>query len=129
MVTLAPDRQLHLERPVAEPVVVDPVLESLRLLGDGYQDQLAHGLVGAVEQRLAGGEIRLLAEALAELNDAPLAGAAAGDDGEQVGPVHLRQPHVVEDELEDVFLVLASLDDLERRDDEALLEDRPRTGR
>jgi hypothetical protein len=33
VVALPPDRQLHLERPVAEPVVVDVVLERLRLLG------------------------------------------------------------------------------------------------
>src|SRR6202011_5891773 len=71
----------------------------------------------------------LFAEALAELLDALLARPAARDDREQVGPVHLREPHVVEDQLEDVLALLAPLDDLERRDDQALLEDRPRAGR
>ena len=57
-----------------------------------------------------------------------LAGAAAGHDREQVGPVHLGQPHVVEDQPEDVLLRHAPLDDLERRDNDSLFEDRLRAG-
>ena len=90
VVALPPDRQLHLERAVAEAVVVDVVDERLRLLGDRDRDEELHRLVGAVEQRLQRGEVRLLAEAVAELDHALLAGPAAGDDREQVGPVHLR---------------------------------------
>ena len=110
VVALAPDRQLHLERAVAEPVVVDVVLEALRLLRDRQLDQRAHRLVRAVEQRLERGEVRLLAEPLAQVEHAPLARAAAGDDREQVGAVHLGQPDVVEDQPEDVLLHLPALD-------------------
>ncbi len=124
VVALPPDGQLHLERPVAEAVVVDVVLEALRHLGDGDLDQRAHRLVGAVEELLERREVHVLAEAVAQLHHPLLAGPAARDDREQVGPVHLGQPHVVEDQAQNVLLHLAPLDDLERRDDQALLEDR-----
>ena len=129
VVALPPDRQLHLERAVAEAVVVDVVLEGLRLLGDRDLDQEPHRLVRAVEERLERRQVDVLAEAVAELDDALLAGPAARDDREEVGPVHLGQPHVVEDQLEDGLLGLAPLEDLDRRNDEALLEDRPRARR
>ena len=129
VVALAPDRQLHLERAVAEAVVVDVVDERLRLLRDRDGDQEAHRLVRAVEQGLERCEVDVLAESVAEFDHAPLAGTAARDDREQVGAVHLRQPDVVEDEPEDVLLGHAALDDLDRRDDDPLFEDRLRTRR
>ena len=129
VVALPPDRQLHLERPVAEPVVVDVVLEGLGHFGNRKLDQRAHRLVGPVEERLEAGEVRVLAEAVAELDHPPLARAAAGHDREQVGAVHLGQAHVVEDQPEDALLRHSPLDDLEGRDDDPLLEDRLRPGR
>ena len=129
VLALAPDRQLHLVRAVAEAVVVHVVDERLRFLRDRDRDEELHGVVGAIEQRLQGGEVGLLAEALAQLDHAPLSGAAPGNDCEQVGPVHLRQADVVEDEPQHILLHLAALDDLQRRDDDPLFEDRPRTGR
>ena len=129
LLALAPDRQLHLVGPVAEPVVVDPVLERLGLLRDRGDDQLRHRLVGAVEEGLAGRQVGLLSEALAELVDALLGGAAAGDDPHQVGPVHLGHADVVQDHAEDVRVQLAFPEDLHRRDADALAEDRLRPGR
>ena len=129
VVSLTPDRQLHLVRAVAEPVVVDPVLEGLRLLRDGEPDQRLHRRVRAVEQRLQRGQVDVLAEALAQLDHALLARAAAGDDGEQVGPVHLRQADVVEDQPQHVLLHHAALEQLDRRDDQAFLVDRRRARR
>ena len=76
VLALTPDRQLHLVGAVAEPVVVDVVLERLRLLRDRDRDQELHRLVGAVEERLQRGQVRLLAEPLAELEHPPLAGPA-----------------------------------------------------
>ena len=128
VVALPPDRELHLVRAVPEPVVVDVVDERLRLLRDRDGDEELHRVVGAVEQRLQRREVGLLAEPVAELHHALLARPAAGDDREQVGPVHLRVADVVEDQPEDVLLHLAALDDLERRDDDPLLEDRLRPG-
>ena len=124
VLSLAPDRQLHLERAVAEPVVVDVVDERLRLLGDGDRDEELHRLVGAIEQRLERRQVGLLAEPLAQVEHAALAGAAPGHDREQVGAVHLGQPHVVEDHAQHVLLHHPALDDLDRRDVDALLEDR-----
>ena len=128
VLALPPDRELHLVRAVAEPVVVDVVDEGLRLLRDRDGDEELHRVVGAVEERLQRGEVGLLPEPVAELDHAPLARPAAGHDGEQVGAVHLGVADVVEDQPEDVLLHLAALDDLEWGDDDPLLEDRLRPG-
>ena len=53
-VALAPDRQHHLERPVAEAVVVDPVGEGGGLLRDVLADDVRHRLARPLEQRVAG---------------------------------------------------------------------------
>ena len=124
MVALSPDRQLHLERTVAQTVVVDVILERLRRLRDGPVDQLLHRRVGAVEERLAGGQVGLLAEAVAQLLHALLTRAATGHESEEVGPVHGRVAHVVQDQVEHRLLNLATLDDLDRGDDEPLVVDR-----
>ncbi len=129
LVVLAPDRQLHLVRAVAETVVVDIILEALRHFRDRKQDQLSHRLVGAVEQGLQRREVGLLAEALAELDHATLSRTAAGNDCEQVSPVHLGQADVVEDQFENVVLRHPPLEDFQRRNDDPLLEDRLRAGR
>ena len=129
VVAFAPDGQLHLEGAVAEPVVVDVVLEALRLLGDRQLDEGAHRLVRPVEERLESREVRLLAEPLAQVEHAPLARPAAGDDREQVRAVHLGEPDVVQDQPENVLLHDPALDQLDRRDDDPLLEDRAGTGR
>ena len=52
-----------------------------------------------------------------------LARAAARDEREEVGAVHRRHAHVVQDQAEDRLLDLAPLDHLDRRDDQALVVD------
>ena len=99
-IALAPDRQHHLERPVAEAVVVDPVGEGDRLLRDVPADDARHRPARALEQRVAGALKRLRPEALADLDDPPLRRAAAADDRHQVAPVRIRRPRVVEDHVE-----------------------------
>ena len=79
-VPLAPDRQLHLERAGPQAVVVHIVLERLRLGRDVALDQGLHCSICAVEQRLAGGEVGVAAEALTQLQHPLLGGLAAGDD-------------------------------------------------
>jgi len=127
--TLAPDRELHFVGAVAEPVVVDPVLERLRLLGDVLHDELPHRVICAVEQRLARREVGVLAEAVADLHHAPLGRAAARDDAHEVGAVHLGHAHVVEDELDDLIVGLAFVVDLDGGDADTLAEDRLRPRR
>ncbi len=123
VLALAPDGELHFERTVTEPVVVDPILEGLRFLGDVLDDELRHGVVGALEHGLAGREIGVLAEALADRLDPVLRGPAAGDDAHEIGLAHLGHPDVVEDQTDDVVDGLALLVDLDRRDSQSLAED------
>ena len=129
MLTLAPHRELHAERTVADPVVVDPVLERLRLGRQVLHDEGAHGAVGAVEQRLAGAAVDVGPEALADLDDPLLAGAAAGDDGHEIAVVHLRGAGVVHQDGQRRPVRLAARMDLDRRDADPLAEDRGRGGR
>ena len=129
VVAFAPDRELHLERAVAAAVVVDIVLERLRLLGQVLHDQLAHGAIGALEQRLAGLLVGVAAEAVADLDHALLTGAAAGDDRHEIAVVHLRRARVVHDEVEHRLVELAALVEQQRRNADALAEDRGRVRR
>ena len=63
-------------------------------------------------------------EALADLDDPPLRGAAAADDRHQVAPVRVRRARVVEDHVERRLVEDALVEDLDRRDPDALLPDR-----
>ena len=107
VLALAPYRELHPERAVADAVVVDPILEGLRLGRQVLHDEGAHGAVGALEQRLAGAAVGPGPEAFADLDDPLLAGAAAGDDGHEVAVVHLRGAGVVHQDGEGGFVGLA----------------------
>ena len=127
-VALAPDRQHHLERPVAEAVVVDPVGEGDGFLRDVPADDVRHRRAGPVEERVARALERLGPEALADLDDSPLGGAAAADDGHQVAAVRLGRARVVEDHLERRLVEDAAVEDLDRRDPDPLLPDRERVG-
>ena len=64
-VALAPDGEFHFERAVAEPVVVNIVLEGLGLGRDIALDEGLDGPVGPVQQCLAGGQIGIPPKALA----------------------------------------------------------------
>lgn len=65
--------------------VVAHVVGELELVGrHGGLDELRHGAVVAVEQRVQGRQVRLGPEPLAQLEDAPGGGAARGDDRVQV---------------------------------------------
>ena len=123
-VALAPDRQHHLERAVAAPVVVDPVGERLRLLRDVPTDDLRHRAPCPVEERVARSLEGRRAEALADLDDAALRRAAAADDRHQVAPVGVRSAGVVEDDVERRLVEDTAVEDLDRRDPDALLPDR-----
>ena len=129
MISLAPYREPHPERTVAHAVVVDVVLERLRLGGQVLHDEGAHGAVGAIEQRLAGAAVGLGAEALADLDDPLLPGPAAGDDGHEIAVVHLRRAGVVHQDGEGGLVRLAARVDLDRRDADPFAEDRGRGGR
>ena len=128
-VALPVDRQRHLERAVAEAVVVDIVGEGDRLDGDIFVDQDLHRLAGAVEQHVAGGDIGVAAEAVAEFAHAGRGRPAAGDQRHQVGAVHVRRARVVEHDVEHALVEHALLIDAHRRDPEAFLPDRPRVER
>ena len=128
VLALAPYRELHAERAVADAVVVDPILEGLRLGGQVLHDEGAHGAVGALEQRLAGAAVDVGPEAFADLDDPLLAGAAAGDDGHEVAVVHLRGAGVVHQDGEGGLVGLAPGVDLDRGDADPLAEDRGRSG-
>ena len=129
VVAFAPDGQLHSERAVAAAIVVDIVLERLRLLGQVLHDQLAHRAVGAIEQSLAGLLVGFAAETVANFDDALFAGAAAGDDRHEIAVVHLRRARVVHDQVEHRLVELAALVELDRRNADALAEDRGGVGR
>ena len=127
-VALPPDRQHHLEGAVAAPVVVDPVGERLGLLRDVRADDVRHRAPRPLEQRIARHLERLRPEALADLDDPPLRRAAAADDRHQVAPVRVRRARVVEDHVERRLVEDAPVEDLDRRDPDALLPDRERVG-
>ena len=73
------NRQRHLERTVAEPVVVDVVGKADRLLGNVFLDQNLHGFAGAVEQHVAGRHVGVAAESVAQFAHPRRGRAAAGD--------------------------------------------------
>jgi len=60
------DGERHLERAVAEPVVVDIVGEADGFFGYILPDHFAHGLARAVEKHVAGGHVGVAAETVAE---------------------------------------------------------------
>ena len=129
MVAFAPDGELHLERAVAAPIVVDIVLERFRFLGQILHDQAAHRAVGPFEQRIAGLPIGVTAETLAYFDYALFAGAAAGNDGHEIAVVHLRRTRVVHNDAERGLVEFAALVKLDRRNTDALAEDRRRVRR
>ena len=128
-VALAPDGQLHLVRAVPQPVVVDVVLERLRLGRDVPPDQRLYRAVGAVEQGLAGRQIGVAPEPLAEFLHALFRGLAAGHDAHQVGAVHGRDADVVENQVQNALVEHASLEQFDGRDAQPLAEDGRRVGR
>ena len=128
-VPLAPDGEFHFERTVAQPVVVNIVLEGLRLGRDIALDKRLHGPPGAVEQGLTGGQIGVAAKPLAQFLDPLFGGFAAGHDPHQVRAVHDRDTDVVEDQVQDVLVQLALLKQLDRRDAQPLAKDRRGVGR
>ena len=73
------DRERHLERAVAQAVVVDIVGEADRLLRNIFLDQYLHRFTRAVEQHVACSHIGFAAEAVAQLAHARRRRAAAGD--------------------------------------------------
>ena len=123
-VALPPDRQHHLERPVAEAVVVDPVGERDGLLRDVLADDVRHRPPCPLEQRVARRLERVRTEPLADLDDPPFGGTAAADDRHQVAPVRIRGARVVEDDLERRLVEDAPVEDLDRRNPDPLLPDR-----
>ena len=121
-VSLAPQGERHLERPVAEPVVVHPVGEGDRLLRDVQANQLRHGFTGALEQGVAGRRERVASEPLADLDHPALGRAAASDQRHQVAAVGVRGAGVVEDHRQRGLVEHPALDDLDRRDPQPLLQ-------
>ena len=128
-VALAPDRQHHLERAVAEPVVVDPVGEGGGLLRDVLADDVRHRPPRPLEQRVARRLERLRPEALADLDDraAPPRGSPP-----MIAIRSLRFVSGVRVLLRitssAVSLRTPPVEDLDRRDPDALLPDRERVG-
>ena len=121
-----PHGQHDLERAVAHPVVVDPVGERDGLLGDVPAHERAERDARAVDERGARRLVLVGAEAVAQLDHARLRRAAPGDEREEIALVHVRRPGVVEDDVERRAVQDAALDDLDRRDPQALLPDRRR---
>jgi hypothetical protein len=97
--------------------------------GKILHDQIAHRAIGAFEQRVAGLLVGFAAEAVADLDHALLAGAAAGNDRHEIAVVHLRRARIVHDQVERRLVELAALVELDRRNADAFAEDRSRVGR
>ena len=129
VLALPPHGQLEPERPVAAAVVVDEVVEGLRLLGEVLDDELSHRPLGPLEEGGARAGVDVGAEPLADLDDPPLPGPAARDDRHEIAQVHLRRAGVVHDDVEGGAVELASLVDLDWRDPESFAVDRGRGGR
>src|SRR5215212_4925745 len=124
-VALAPHGELELDGAVAEPVVVGVVLE-LETLAFWYElaDQVYDARACPVEERVAGLQIRILAEAVADVSYALGAGGRSGGYGHDVGTGLPRGARVVAEEAQDLLVEFASVVELDRRHPDALLVDR-----
>ena len=114
--------------PVAAPVVVDHVLEDERLLGDERPDHQLRGVARPLQQPVAGAPVRLHAEAVAQLDHPQLrrAGsrASASVSASVISGVRELRGEDVGDRLDQ----LAARVELDRREPDALVEDRARLG-
>ena len=124
LVPFAPHRARDLVRPHVEAVVADVVLEVLLLLRDRLADELAHGALVALEHGVHRRIEHVVAEARRDLDAADRGRAQRRGDGVEVREVPGGQAAVVQDHLEQVVLHHPGLDDLDRRDRDALLVDR-----
>ncbi len=122
---LPPHRQLDAERAVALAVVVDEILEGLRRLRDLLHDQALHRAASAFEQRVAGGEVRVPPEPVAELEDPLLADRGGRAQGHHVRDGRLRRARVPGQHLDERPVQLAAVVELHGRKADALLVDRP----
>ena len=84
---------------------------------------MQHGAAVALQQLVHRPDQGIDAETVAELVDALLGKAHGGDQRVEVAPVPLRHPALMQDHLEDVFLQLVLLVDLDHRDADAFLVD------
>ena len=115
------------DRLVGEAVVVHDVAEGVVAVGQGADGGAGEAL-GVVEE---GGLVLVddgPAVAVDHLLEAALAGAAGGDLGGEVAAALVGRAGVAAEEGDDLLVDLAGADELERRDDEALLEELGRAG-
>ena len=110
-----------LDRPALRAAFVEPVLEAVAAVGNGA-DQLAHALLGAVEDLVDGAVDQLEAVLLVELRQALGADEVGVALGGEVAAQDLGQPHVAEDQAQDVLVELAVAHDAHGQDAQALLE-------
>ena len=112
---------------VGEAVVVHDVAEGVVAVGQGADGGAGEAL-GVVEE---GGLVLVddgPAVAVDHLLEAALAGAAGGDLGGKVAAALVGRAGVTAEEGDDLLVDLAGADELQRRDDEALLEELGRAG-
>ena len=121
--------ELHPERTVAEPVVVDVVLEARRLFGNVLFNQALHGAPGPLEQRVGAGDIGIPAEPIAQLRDPGLGQPHGCRQGHHVGHVHVGEAGIARQDVENRLVERAGVVQLDRREPDPLLEDGRRRGR
>ena len=107
--------------PHSVAALVEPVLEAVAAVGD-RADQLAHALLGAVEDLVDGAVDQIEAVLLVELGHALGADEVGVALGRQVAAQDLRQAHVAENQPQHVLVELAAAHDAHGQDAQALLE-------
>ena len=110
------------DRLVGDAVVVDVVLELVGAVGDA-PDHGAHAGLRGVEHLLQRALEARLAELVGEALDAGRAHVQRGELRLQIAPQQLRLAHVLQDGGAQRLVQLAGLEQLHRRDAQALLED------
>ena len=121
---VAPDRDPDgdIDRPVRDAVVVEPVGEDVVAVGDAA-DGLAQELLGIILDEAGIGPDLPGSEPGHGLLEPRPADLVCGHLGQQVAPALVGRPDVGEQEVEDVLVQPAAGIELERRDDQAFLEE------
>ena len=113
------------ERPRALAVIAHIIFEADLLLADHGGDEMLHGAMIALQKPVHAGVEDCLAEAVTDFVDAQRADAARRDDGAQISAVPFRHAAVMHGDVENVLLQFALAVELDRRQAQALLENRP----
>ena len=121
-IALSPKRALDLIGTHAHTVVANVVLELTRLFRDEHTNNVLHGVVVALQHRIHGRVQDVITKALCQLDHPLGCGVTGSNQSVQIEAVPLRRSHVVQNELEEIFLQHPLFVELGRRNTDAFLE-------